>query len=142
MQILRAPAGFLGQDASVEQLTASARGSLERGDLEHARSILERVLSREERNKQARLALTDVLRRMKRWQDASDQAQILVQQYPSDTEPVYLLALIAMQRGDPHTAQELARDCVARSSRPGPTVALCANADHATHVHNKHNIVK
>ena len=110
MQILRAPAGFLGQDASVEQLTASARGSLERGDLEHARSILERVLSREERNKQARLALTDVLRRMKRWQDASDQAQILVQQYPSDTEPVYLLALIAMQRGDPHTAQELARD--------------------------------
>ena len=71
VQILRAPAGFLGQDASVEQLTASARGSLERGDLEHARSILERVLSREERNKQARLALTDVLRRMKRWQDIS-----------------------------------------------------------------------
>src|SRR5947208_3764126 len=133
VQILHGPTEFLGRDASVKQLTASARGSLERGDLEGARSILERVLSREERNKQARLALTDVLRRMKRWRDAADQAQILVQQYPSDTEPVYLLALIAMQRGDPHTAQELARDCVARGDKRSEVYKVLALSDYLLH---------
>jgi len=63
---------------------------------------LERVLSREKTNKPARLALTDVL--------AADEAletKPRTRRGPSsasllaDAEPVYLLAKIEMQRGDP-----------------------------------------
>src|SRR5690348_8240577 len=81
-----------GQEASVDQLISRARTALEHGDLDAARSSLEQALAREATNKPARLALTDVLRRMKRWKDAENQAEILMGQDPADTEPIYLLA--------------------------------------------------
>src|SRR5438128_2271765 len=82
--------------------------ALEQGDLERARASLDRVLSREGANKQARLALVDVLIRMARWTDAESQARILTSQFPEETEPIYLLAQVALRRGDPASANEFA----------------------------------
>jgi len=118
-QLLPVPANAPGLEATVRQLIARARAALDHGDLVAARSNLEQVLSREETNRPARLALTDVLRRMKLWKEAENHAQILIRQFPADTEPVFLLAEIEMQRGDPQTARKLASRCVAGGdSRP------------------------
>jgi tetratricopeptide (TPR) repeat protein len=108
------PVSAPGHESSVVQLMASARAALERGDFEQARATLERVLSREPANKQARLALVDVLIRTARWADAESQARILRDQFPEDTEPLYLLAQIALRRGDPASAQEFANRCLGR----------------------------
>ena len=89
-----------------------ARVSLDRGDLEGTRDTLLRVLGLQETNKQARLALTDVLMRLSRWTDAENQAQILSSQFPADTEPIYLRAVIAMRRGEPQTSRDLASRCL------------------------------
>ena len=123
-QVLPVSVQVPGQEASVDQLISRARTALEHGDLDVARSSLEQVLAREETNKPARLALTDCLRRMKRWKAAEDQARILIRQDPADTEPLYLLAEIAMQRGDPQTAAELANRCLARCGSSIPAGAL------------------
>ena len=92
IQLLPVPVQALGREPSVVQLMASARTSLEQGDLESARANLERVLSREAANKQARLALVDVLIRTARWAEAESQARILSNQFPEETESIYLLA--------------------------------------------------
>ena len=101
-----------GQEPSVVQLMARARTALEQGNLESARADLESVLSREGAYKQARLALVDVLIRMARWADAESEARILTDQFPEDTEPIYLLAQVALRRGDPASANEFARRCL------------------------------
>jgi tetratricopeptide (TPR) repeat protein len=103
-----------GQEPSVLQLMANARTSLERGDVNGARASLERVLSRDAGNKQARLALVDVLIRMAQWTEAESQARVLSNQFPQDTEPVYLLAQIALRQGDPASANEFASRCLSR----------------------------
>jgi len=96
-----------------------ARTSLDRGDLEGTRDTLLRLLALQETNKQARLALTDVLMRMRRWTDADNQAQILSSQFPADTEPTYLRSVIAMRRGEPQTSRDLASRClILGDSRP------------------------
>jgi len=119
IQLLPVPVQALGQEPSIVQLMASARTALERRDLEGARASLELVLSREAANKQARLALVDVLIRMARWADAESQARILSNQFPEETEPVYLLAQVALRRGDPASARELAGRCIKRGdNRP------------------------
>ena len=76
IELLPVPVQALGREPSVVQLMASAQAALEQGDLESARASLERVLSREAANKQARLALVDVLIRMARWADAESQGRI------------------------------------------------------------------
>ncbi len=96
------------------QLMVRARAAPEQGDLESARVSLERVLSREATNKQARLALVDVLIRMARWADAESQAKILRDQFPEETEPIYLLAHVALRKGDPASAYEFASLCLDR----------------------------
>lgn len=118
-QFLPVPVQALGQEPSVVQLMAGARAALDQGDLERARVSLERVVSREATNKQARLALVDVLIRMAMWTDAGSQATILVNQFPEETEPIYLLAQVALRRGDPASAYEFARRCLDRGdNRP------------------------
>jgi predicted Zn-dependent protease len=119
VQLLPISSAEPGREVTVRQLMASARVALDHGDLEAGRSNLEKVLSREETNRPARLALTDVLRRMRRWNEAENHAQTLISQFPADTEPVYLLAEIEMQRGNPQAAQRLASRCLAQGdSRP------------------------
>jgi tetratricopeptide (TPR) repeat protein len=130
VEVLPVPAQVLGREASVEQLIENARTSLRLGDLEGARATLERAFTGEETNRQVGLALTDVLMRMGRWTDAANQAQVLASQFPMDTEPVYLLALIAMRRGDPQTARELAGRCVARGDSRPEVYKVLALAEH------------
>ena len=109
----------LGQEPSVVELMTSARTALAGGDLDGARASLERVLSREGVNKPARLALTDVLMRLGLWNEAEKQAQILTAQFPADTEPVFLLARIALRRGDARAARGFAARCLdGGDSRP------------------------
>jgi len=118
-ELLPVPVQALGREPSVVQLMASAQAALEQGDLESARASLERVLSREAANKQARLALVDVLIKMARWADAERQARILSNQFPVETEPIYLLAQVALRRGDPTAANEFASRCIERGdNRP------------------------
>ncbi len=118
-ELLPVPVQALGREPSVVQLMASAQAALEQGDLESARASLERVLSREAANKQARLALVDVLIKMARWADAESQARILSNQFPVETEPIYLLAQVALRRGDPTAANEFASRCIKRGdNRP------------------------
>lgn len=121
----------------VDRLISSARTALDHGDLDAARSSLEKVLALEETNKPARLELTDVLRRMRRWNDAEDQARILIRQAPADTEPLYLLAEIAMQRGDPRTATELAYRCLARGDTRPEVYKVLAVSEYSLHENDK-----
>jgi tetratricopeptide (TPR) repeat protein len=119
IELLPVPVQALGREPSVVQLMASAQAALEQGDLESARASLERVLSREAANKQARLALVDVLIRMARWAGAESQARILSSQFPEETEPMYLLAQVSLRRGDPESANEFASRCLERGdNRP------------------------
>lgn len=130
IQLLPTPAQTLGQEPSVVQLMASARTALERGDLEGARATLERVLSREGANKPARLALVDVLIRMARWADAENQARVLTSQFPEDTEPIYLLAQVALRRGDPASANEFASRCLERGDKRPEIYKVLALAEY------------
>jgi tetratricopeptide (TPR) repeat protein len=123
----------LGRERTVEALMASARAALERGELDSARTSLAQVLSTEEANKQARLALVDVLIRMARWAAAEKQARILSNQFPADTEPVYLMAQIALRRGDPTFASELARRCVERGDNRTEIYKVLALAEYLLH---------
>jgi hypothetical protein len=109
---------------------ASARTALERRDLDGARASLERVLAREAANKQARLALVDVLIRMARWADAESQARILSNQFPEETEPIYLLAQVALRRGDPACASELAGRCIKRGDKRPEIYKVLALAEY------------
>jgi tetratricopeptide (TPR) repeat protein len=98
---------------------AQARSSLQAGDMGGESASLQQVLTLAPTHKQARLALTEVFMRLGRWQDAESQGQVLRTQFPTDTEPVFLLAMIAMRRGDPQTAKDLAGRCLAqRDTRP------------------------
>lgn len=124
------PVQAQGQDLSVQQLMASARTALERDDLEGARASLERLVSREDTNEQARLALTDVLMRMGRWKEAESQARILANQFPAKTEPVYLLAQVALRRGDPASARELAGRCLERGDQRPEIYKVLALAEY------------
>jgi tetratricopeptide (TPR) repeat protein len=118
-QFLPVTAKAPGETSSVGQLITHARASLERGDFEGERMALEQALTREPTHKQARLALTDALMRLGRWKEADSQAHVLLEQFPADTEPVFLLAMIAMRRGDPQKASELAARCLVRGdTRP------------------------
>jgi tetratricopeptide (TPR) repeat protein len=106
-------------EAGVAQLIAQARASMERGDLERERASLERVLTIAPTNKQAGLALTEVFMRLGRWNEAKSQAERLRKQFPVDTEPLFLLAMIALRRGDPQLAKDVAGRCLAQAdSRP------------------------
>src|SRR6266404_8688406 len=56
---------------------------------------------------------------MARWADAESQARILTSQFPEETEPIYLLAQVALRRGDPASANEFASRCLERGdNRP------------------------
>ena len=130
IQLLPVPVQALGQEPSVVQLMASARTALEQGDLERARASLERVLAREGANKQARLALVDVLIRMARWADADSQARILTNQFPDETEPIYLSAQVALRRGDPASAIEFASRCLERGDNRSEIYKVLALAEY------------
>src|SRR5438067_10293274 len=95
-QFLPISAATPSAEASVAQLIAQARASMNRGDLERERTALEQALALAPTNRDARLALADVFMRLARWKEAQSQAQILLTQFPADTEPVFLLAMIAM----------------------------------------------
>jgi len=106
-------------EPGVAQLIAQARASLERGDLEGERASLERALTVAPAKKQARLALAEVFMRLGRWNEAKSQAALLRTQFPVDTEPILLLAMIALRQGDPQAAKDLAGRCLAqRDIRP------------------------
>jgi predicted Zn-dependent protease len=131
VQVLPVRGQTPGQQALVDQLIQSAAASLARGDLEGTRATLEQVLALQETNERAGLALTDVLMRMGRWADAEKEAQILGSQFPADTEPVYLRAAIALRRGDPQNARELADRCLVRGDRRPEVYKVLALAEYS-----------
>jgi tetratricopeptide (TPR) repeat protein len=106
-------------EPGVAQLMTQARSSLQAGDMERERASLQQVLTLAPTHKQARLALTEAFMRLGRWQEAESQAQVLRTQFPTDTEPVFLLAMIALRQGDPQAAKNLAGRCLAQGdTRP------------------------
>jgi tetratricopeptide (TPR) repeat protein len=118
-QFLPISAATPNEEASVAELIAQARTSLDHGDIEGERASLERVLTLAPAHKQARLALIQAFMQLGRWKDAKSQAHVLLTQFPADTEPVLLLAIISMRQGDPQTAKELATRCLEHGdSRP------------------------
>jgi tetratricopeptide (TPR) repeat protein len=118
---------------SVGQLITHARASLEHGDFEGERAALEQALKLEPTHKQARLALTDSFMRLGRWEEADSQAQVLVRQFPADAEPVFLLAVIALRRGDPRKANELAARCLARGDAQSEVYKVLALSGYLLH---------
>ena len=119
VQAERSTQPTLGREFAVEQLMADAEAALNHGELEVARAGLARVLSKEEGNTRARLELVNVLIKMARWAAAEKQARILHDQFPTDTEPLFLMARIALGRGDPSSVAELVNRCIERGdNRP------------------------
>jgi len=120
----------VAQDGLGAQLIETAQAQLKRGDLAGAATTLEQALAQEERNKAARIALIHVLLRLTRPAEAERHAQTLRQQFPEETQPVYLLALIAFQRGQPQLACELANQCLARGDLRPEVYKLLAFAEY------------
>ncbi|MGI8960144.1 MAG: tetratricopeptide repeat protein [Bryobacteraceae bacterium] len=111
-QFLPITSATSNEERTVAPLIAQARASLQLGDLERERTILEQVLTLVPTHKQARLALIEAFMRLERWNEAENQARVLLTQYPADTEPVFLLSMIAMRRGDPEMAKKMANRCL------------------------------
>lgn len=118
-RVLPSGAATTNGEPSVAQLIAQARASNDRGDLEGERTALQQVLALAPSHRQARLALTDVLMRLGQWGEAESQAHVLLTQFPTDTEPAFLLSAIALRTGDPQKAKEMATRCMERGdTRP------------------------
>ena len=94
------------------QSPEGVQANLGRGELESIRASLEQKLLRDQADKRARIQLVEVLIRLARWADAEQQVEIMSKQSPEDAEPVFLSALIAFRRGDPHRASDLASRCI------------------------------
>lgn len=135
--LLQQTAPAINQDTSVRQLMQSAQVNLDRGDLPGAVANLEQVLARQERNKIARVGLINILVRMTRLVEAEQHAHILTKQLPEDTEPVYLQALIAFQRGDLQRVCDLASQCLTRGDSRPEVYKLLALAEYLLEQYDK-----
>jgi len=122
---------------SVDRLMQSAQASMERGDLPAAAASLEQVLIQDEKNKTARVALINVLAGLMRWGEAENHAQILNKQFPGDTEPTLLLAMIALRRGNPQQACDLANKCLSQGDNRPEVYKLLALAHYLLQQYDK-----
>ena len=118
------------QDASTARLIESAQEGLKRGDLAGAAVQLEQALARDGGNRAARVLLSEVLLRLMRPDEAERQARLLREQFPGETQPTYLLALIAFQRGQPQQTRDLAALCLARGDDRPEVLKLLAFAEY------------
>ena len=96
------------QDGAASQLLSDAQSSLHRGDWATAASLLERVVENDPRNKSARAALVSTLMRINRIAEAEKQAASFALQFPNETEPVFLTALLAFHQGQMQRACSVA----------------------------------
>ncbi|MCI0663795.1 MAG: tetratricopeptide repeat protein [Acidobacteria bacterium] len=81
------------QDSSIPQLMHNAQVSLERGDPASACATLEKVLSLDQKQKQARISLINLLMRQGRLSEAAEHAQTYGQLFPQEGEAYKLLAM-------------------------------------------------
>src|SRR5262245_8419965 len=87
------PAISVIQESSIPQLMHDAQASLERGDPAAACVQLEKVLSLDQKQKQARINLINLLLRQGRLSEAAAQAQTNTRLFPQDGEAYKLLAM-------------------------------------------------
>jgi len=116
--------------ASIARLIAQARTSMEHGDVEQERSALQQVLTLDPAHEAARLALTQLFMRLGRWDEAEGQAKVLLTQFPNNTEPIFLLAMTAMRRGDALRARDLAGRCLERGDARPEVYKILALSDY------------
>jgi tetratricopeptide (TPR) repeat protein len=120
------------QDGAASQLLSDAQSSLHRGDWATAASLLERVVENDPRNKSARAALVSTLMRINRIADAEKQAASFALQFPDETEPVFLTALLAFQQGQMQRVSELTADCLKRGDQRAEVYKLSAISSYLT----------
>jgi tetratricopeptide (TPR) repeat protein len=124
----RAFAQPLAQEAA--QLLDRAQASLHRGDWQAAVPSLEQALAKEPKHKGARSALISTLLRLNRIADAEKHASIFAEQFPAETEPVFLRALIAFQQGQIPRVAELTAQCLKRGDNRAEVYKLSAIAEY------------
>jgi tetratricopeptide (TPR) repeat protein len=118
------------QEPTVAQLMQDAQVSLNRGDLANSVRQLERALALDAGHQAARVALAHLLMRLGRWTEADQQVQQLRRRFPDETEPLYLTALIAFQRGQMEQVCELTEQCLARGDKRVEVYKLLALAEY------------
>jgi tetratricopeptide (TPR) repeat protein len=118
------------QEPTITQLMQDAQVSLDRGDLSSAVRQLEQVLALDASHKAARIAIAHLLMRLGRWKDADHHVQLLRGRFPGETEPLYLAALIAFERGQMEQVCELAEQALARGDRRVEIFKLLALAEY------------
>jgi len=120
----------LAQEASAAQLLDQAQSSLHRGDWAAAILLLEQALEKEPKHKGARSALISTLVRLNRTAEAEKHALLFAEQFPQETEPVFLRALIAFQQGQIPRVVELTSQCLKRGDTRAEVYKLSAIAEY------------
>lgn len=118
--------GVRAQDDDLPQLISAAETSLHRGDWTQAALLLERAIEKDPRNKFARSALVSCLLRINRVADAEKQASSFAAQFPDETEPVFLMAMLAFQQGQMKRVAELTDQCLKRGDQRSEVYKLSA----------------
>jgi tetratricopeptide (TPR) repeat protein len=115
------------QDASALD---RAQASLHRGEWAEAVPLLEQALEKEPRHKGARSALISTLIRLNRTAEAEKHAQLFAEQFPQETEPIFLRALIAFHQGAIPRVAELTGQCLKRGDARAEVYKLSAIAEY------------
>jgi tetratricopeptide (TPR) repeat protein len=118
------------QELTAAQLMKSAQASLERSDLPSAAKELEQALALDAGHKGVRIALSHVLIRLQRWPEAEIQVKKLRSDFPEETEPRYLAALVAFGRGEMEHVCELSEQALERGDKRAEIYRLLAVAEY------------
>jgi tetratricopeptide (TPR) repeat protein len=107
-----------------------AQASLHRGEWEAAVPLLQQALESAPQHKGARAALISTLLRLNRTDEAEQHAQRFAEEFPQETEPVFLRALIAFQQGAIPRAAELTGQCLKRGDTRAEVYKLSAISEY------------
>ncbi len=116
----------LGAPPPIEQ----AQTMLQRGEWARAIPMLEQALLRDPRHKGARSALISTLMRLNRFAEAEKHAALFAEQYPAETEPIFLRALIAFQQGQLDRVSDLSGQCLKRGDERAEVHKLYAISEY------------
>ncbi len=112
------------------QLLRDAQASIERGALPEAARQLEQALALDPDHKAARLTLSHVLIRLARLPEAETHVQRLRQDFPRDSEPLFLSALLAFQHGQMEQVCAFSEQSLARGDKRAEVYKLLALAEY------------
>jgi tetratricopeptide (TPR) repeat protein len=114
------------------ELLNQAQLAMDSGRLEEAASSLFEVLDINPDNRDARVALVDILMRLKRQDEAEAEIATLRKKFPRDSQIAYFAAAVAYSKGDFETAGQLAGESIELPDTPSQAYKIRAFSRYMT----------